>query len=215
MRNNIEMPKQVRHDDMQGRSMVEMLGVLAIIGVLSAGGLAGYSKAMFKHKLNTTMEQVTMLVTNIRTAYGSQRLYTGLNLAKARQLGAVPASIGADGKNPFKGSIVIGTSKARATAADATAFLVTYSGLPKEACIALATADFGGGAGSGFIGVAAFPASEHEVVPAKPGDPESAPNTAGDLYVGAATEGKALTMSQALESTACGSEINTVSWKFY
>lgn len=32
--------------------MVEMLGVLAIIGVLSVGAIAGYSKAMFKHKLN-------------------------------------------------------------------------------------------------------------------------------------------------------------------
>lgn len=29
-----------------GRSMVEMLGVLAIIGVLSIGGIAGYSRAM-------------------------------------------------------------------------------------------------------------------------------------------------------------------------
>lgn len=30
----------------KGRSMIEMLGVLAIIGVLSVGGIAGYSKAM-------------------------------------------------------------------------------------------------------------------------------------------------------------------------
>ena len=28
-----------------GRSMVEMLGVLAIIGVLSVGGIAGYTTA--------------------------------------------------------------------------------------------------------------------------------------------------------------------------
>ena len=35
-----------------GRSMVEMLGVLAIIGVLSVGAIAGYSKAMMKYKLN-------------------------------------------------------------------------------------------------------------------------------------------------------------------
>ena len=35
-----------------GRSMVEMLGVLAIIGVLSVGGITGYSKAMMKYKLN-------------------------------------------------------------------------------------------------------------------------------------------------------------------
>lgn len=35
-----------------GRSMVEMLGVLAIIGVLSIGGIAGYRYAMTQHKLN-------------------------------------------------------------------------------------------------------------------------------------------------------------------
>ena len=38
-----------------GRSMVEMLGVLAIIGVLSVGAMNGYSKAMFTgfyHQLN-------------------------------------------------------------------------------------------------------------------------------------------------------------------
>ncbi len=40
----------------KGRSMVEMLGVLAIIGVLSAGGLAGYSKAMFRHRVNQTID---------------------------------------------------------------------------------------------------------------------------------------------------------------
>lgn len=34
-----------------GRSMVEMLGVLAIIGVLSIGGIAGYSRAMIKFKV--------------------------------------------------------------------------------------------------------------------------------------------------------------------
>ena len=35
-----------------GRSMIEMLGVLAIIGVLSVGGIAGYSKAMEQFKVN-------------------------------------------------------------------------------------------------------------------------------------------------------------------
>lgn len=45
----------------KGRSMVEMLGVLAIIGVLSAGGLAGYSKAMKQHKMNTFLNQMVRL----------------------------------------------------------------------------------------------------------------------------------------------------------
>ena len=35
-----------------GRSMIEMIGVLAIIGVLSVGGIAGYSRAMTKYRTN-------------------------------------------------------------------------------------------------------------------------------------------------------------------
>ena len=35
-----------------GRSMVEMLGVLAVVGVLSVGGIAGYTYAMNKHYAN-------------------------------------------------------------------------------------------------------------------------------------------------------------------
>ncbi len=48
-----------------GRSMVEMLGVLAIIGVLSVGAIAGYSKAMFKYKLNKHAETVNLLINNV------------------------------------------------------------------------------------------------------------------------------------------------------
>ena len=49
----------------QGRSMVEMLGVLAIIGVLSVGAIAGYSKAMMKYKLNQYSEAVNLLINNV------------------------------------------------------------------------------------------------------------------------------------------------------
>lgn len=41
----------------KGRSMIEMLGVLAIVGVLSVGGIAGYSKAMEKFKMNQLIEE--------------------------------------------------------------------------------------------------------------------------------------------------------------
>jgi len=197
-----------------GRSMVEMLGVLAIIGVLSAGGLAGYSKAMFKHKLNSTMEQITMLVTNIRTHYGTQRSYANMTEAQLVSLGVIPPVMGAANslKNPFKGSVSIAPAKAREGDTVDKAFTVTYSGLPKEACIALATADFGSGAGSGFIGVAAFASSSSKV------DGKDVTNTADEVVYIAKTvegrkEGEAYTMSKAI--SACTSETSTVSWKFY
>ena len=45
----------------KGRSMVEMLGVLAIIGVLSVGGIYGYTVAMKKYKTNEVAAAVNML----------------------------------------------------------------------------------------------------------------------------------------------------------
>ena len=58
-----------KYEEQSGRSMIEMLGVLAIIGVLSVGGIAGYSKAMNKFKTNKVADNVAMIVTNIRTLY--------------------------------------------------------------------------------------------------------------------------------------------------
>ncbi len=186
-----------------GRSMVEMLGVLAIIGVLSAGGLAGYSKAMFKHKLNSTMDQITMLVTNIRTMYGTQGHYTGL-ATNVVDLGLVPVVMGSTWSkltSPFKGKVTIDETETGATNAPASsAFTLKYDSLPREACIALATADFGSGAGSGFIGVDVGAASTAAV-------------GGGSATDHSKKEGASYTVSEATEVCAEGS--NTIIWKFY
>ena len=62
-----------------GRSMIEMLGVLAIIGVLSVGGIAGYSKAMHKYRINKTIEQITLIAGNVRTFFAPQGNYDGVH----------------------------------------------------------------------------------------------------------------------------------------
>ncbi len=59
-----------------GRSMVEMLGVLAIIGVLSVGGIAGYSLSMRRHRANEVVDTLTKFAL---ISYGvcQQRLING------------------------------------------------------------------------------------------------------------------------------------------
>ena len=52
-----EVNKQEKSES--GRSMVEMLGTLAIIGVLSIGGIAGYTYAMNKSKANDILDGVS------------------------------------------------------------------------------------------------------------------------------------------------------------
>ena len=66
-----------------GRSMVEMLGVLAIVGVLSAGALAGYSKAMMQHRLNVQQEQINQIVTAITRYQNDLYSNNAQNILKA------------------------------------------------------------------------------------------------------------------------------------
>ena len=51
-----------------GRSMIEMLGVLAIIGVLSVGGIYGYTVAMRNYRANEIVQTVSMLATMAHAA---------------------------------------------------------------------------------------------------------------------------------------------------
>lgn len=150
--------RKVYKNDQTGRSMVEMLGVLAIIGVLSVGGIAGYSKAMTKFKINKTMDQVSMLVANIRTLYSGQRDYTSLDTTAAVNFGIIPNEMylsATEVVNAFNGSVTLAAvgSDAAAGAGNSKAFQLIYNGLSKEACVAIATADWGTGAASGLIGM--------------------------------------------------------------
>lgn len=63
-----------------GRSIPEMLGVLAIVGILSVGGIAGYGRAMMKYKLNKQLTQYTAVITGsyqlaqLRDAAGNKNI---------------------------------------------------------------------------------------------------------------------------------------------
>ncbi len=59
------MWKHQAEGSQSGRSMVEMLGVLAIIGVLSVGAIAGYSQAMGKYRANKTINDYNQLIMGI------------------------------------------------------------------------------------------------------------------------------------------------------
>ncbi len=107
----LTIPAESRHDykcgsaTQSGRSMIEMLGVLAIIGVLSVGGIAGYSKAMTKYRINKTIEQITLIAGNVRAFWGPQKNYIGVSCSSSSSYGICNASgcwgasgVDADGK---------------------------------------------------------------------------------------------------------------------
>ena len=59
-----------------GRSMIEMLGVLAIIAVLTVGGIAGYSKAMKKYQANKVVGEIIQVLVKWKELPISNKLYS-------------------------------------------------------------------------------------------------------------------------------------------
>ena len=57
-----------------GRSMVEILGVLAVMGVLSAGGIYGYTFAMDKYRANDIVYEVNLRANDVWHKYQEQPL---------------------------------------------------------------------------------------------------------------------------------------------
>ena len=210
-----------------GRSMVEMLGVLAIIGVLSVGGIAGYSKAMNKYKINKTTDQVSMLVANIRTLFSSQGDYAGLNNGQAIKFGVVPNDMytaadtyasNAAITNAFGGAVTIAASGGRAKD-DNEAFTIVYSGLTSEACITIATGDWGSGQASGLIAIAAGNLSGDDAKGASAAIAEvyTTNTTGGDAYaVPGGTKNKTpMSVTQAVNLCNASGSTGSVAWKYY
>lgn len=141
-----------------GRSMIEMLGVLAIIGVLSVGGIAGYSKAMSRYRVNKTADQVAQIINGVRTLYSGQKNYAGINNAVLRKAKILPesafeSSTSNIATNPFGGSISI-MATGRKIDGDNKAAMLSFFNIPDEACIELATQDWGAGEGLFAVNIA-------------------------------------------------------------
>ena len=204
--------------------MIEMLGVLAIIGVLSVGGIAGYSKAMMQYKINKTADQITQIVGNVRTLFASQKNFGALcggghkaNYPLIKKAHLVPDEMWSDGysymEHPFGGWIALNCSSRKA-GGDNKAFGVDLESVPEEACMALATYDWGSGSSSGLIAISV----NHGTVLAIDG---YSVGCAGSSYSGGAVacpNGATVSVPMPVNvaATACHEgESNQISLKFY
>ena len=85
--------KTLNRTDQHGRSIIEMLGVLAIVGILSIAGFFLFSKAMEKYKIDKAKEQLHTISSNIIMFYNKGTGYKGLNNETAQKLGLIPENI--------------------------------------------------------------------------------------------------------------------------
>ena len=126
--------KQDKIHKQSGRSMVEMLGVLAIVAVLSVGAIAGYNLVAQTQKTQTLMQKIYFLSAQARTVCNGD--CTGLTNNVLKNTGRIKAS---DLDNPFGGTIEVGKS-----GKCLGCFYIQANSLPMEACVDMLTNDWGG-----------------------------------------------------------------------
>ena len=56
-------------NDQQGRTMLEMLGVLAIMGIITYGAIAGINYGMTSYKINQTYTEVQDIIQGVQDLY--------------------------------------------------------------------------------------------------------------------------------------------------
>jgi len=216
-----------------GRSMVEMLGVLAIIGVLSVGGIAGYSKAMDSYRVNKTIDQVSQIATNIRILFGSQKNYADLGggsgdantwelVHKANlfpdemviKSGNEAENRVTDFVNPYGGIVNLYTRGVFTSGDNANSFVILYEKIPGSACISLATLNWNVAAGDELVAVAISSGSAQATfVGVKYGN--TCKSELKDNYAVACVRDGHIPMSVQWASAVCKNGSNNyIAWKF-
>ncbi len=193
--------------------MIEMLGVLAIIGVLSVGGIAGYSKAMTKFKVNKTIEQISQIAVNVRTLFKSQGNYSDIGCLKGnsyvnticQKAKLAPDDVfqGTTMVNPFGGYFEI--------EGYGESFVISYFGVPEDACMELATIDWG----STTLGLAAVGVNEASGGMHYKGCASSSSNGSGIACAGSEINGMSIPLSVSKAATFCSGNNNLVRIAFY
>lgn len=136
-----------------GRSMVEMLGVLAIVGVLSVGGIIGYITASHNLRTNNLKDEISTIVANIRALFFTAENYENLSEITLINAGLVPDWMVTEDKlhiqNKAKGSVFVGPSDHWYKKDGG--FILVFNGLDAKTCRELAISDWGSDMASGFI----------------------------------------------------------------
>lgn len=106
-----------------GRSMIEMLGVLAIMGVITVGAIGMISTAMRTQKRNAVNEEVMQIVTGVRQLLGEYDDFSNINNA------TIFGAIGMSPKNTYGGTYELSVDPS-----NSRQFIVSITGLSNSDC---------------------------------------------------------------------------------
>ena len=127
----------MQNQDESGRSMIEMLAVLSIMGVIMYGAIAGINFGIDMYKINATYNEVEELAQSIVDLYSwnKQTPYSNLNIKTVCDNDAYPTCSNDNQTmtNQWGGRVIVGKRD------DGNSFAIVYNSVPSIACERLRT----------------------------------------------------------------------------
>ena len=111
-----------------GRSMIEMLGVLTIMGVITVGAISMISYAMRMQKQSAVNDEVYQIVLGVRQLLGEYDDFTRIDNS------TIFNALAMSNKNPYGGVYTVSVNPS-----NTRQFIVTIDGLSDSECKALVT----------------------------------------------------------------------------
>lgn len=143
-----------------GRSMIEMLGVLAVIGVLSVGGFSLISKMQNSYTINQVVDTAGDLASRTRIVMrdyeGNKGSSMNKFLCKAK---AIPDSLRenmvtcSDDAFSGIGDVEYNIYYTYGSENSAATFVLQIKNVSEEMCMQIVTTNWGGPGSSGFLGM--------------------------------------------------------------
>ncbi|MBO7053541.1 MAG: hypothetical protein J6W27_03865 [Alphaproteobacteria bacterium] len=124
------MKKQTKKQQ-SGRSMIEMVGVLAVMGLITAAAFVLINSAMSSQRLSRVDDDVAGIVNGVRLLYNSQPDFTGVSADTLVLLGFGNADKAY--QNPYGGDYILNSQP------NARTFTVTLDKLGAKTCTVLST----------------------------------------------------------------------------
>ncbi len=130
-----------------GRSMVEMIGVLSIIGILTMAGASMVAKALHSRKISKTIDQIASVSTNVKLLFLHRRNYIELNMPTLLGKGTFPSEMIFRTKNGDSQDVVVnhalGQEMAVQQGNEGKDYVIGLALDDRDACIRILTSDFG------------------------------------------------------------------------
>ena len=132
----------------RGLTLIEAATVLAILAFVVAGIMMLYTSADQSRKTTAALSELASIQQAVRSVYGGQASYVGLNNTAMVNSQALPSKMipagGTDSiRHSFGGAVTI--EAAAAGDGPGSGFSVQFDNIPKDPCVKLVSSDLGRG----------------------------------------------------------------------